>query len=99
MQENIGTVFDLQFGYFDQVNPWSTQLTKSNTVPKAVTQKTTMPIFTLDMPTTNTVVSVFRVWPQIAHSVIIITLLLAGFYYYGSDFGSPRALQCSMGYD
>ena len=45
---------------------WSTQLTKSNTVPKAVTQKTTMHIFAPDMPRTNTAVSVLRFWPQIS---------------------------------
>ena len=61
-------------------------------VLKAMTQKTTVFIFTPDMPRTNNVVSVFRFRPQIAHSVTIITLLLAIFYYYGSDFGSPREL-------
>ena len=51
----------------EQLLPWmhagSTQLTKSNTVPKAVAKNLTMLIFTPDMPKTNTTVSVFKVWP------------------------------------
>ena len=78
---------------------WSTQLTKSSMVPKAMTQKTTVLIFAIDMHRTNTAASVFRDWPQNAHSVIIITLLLARLYYYCSVFGSIRALQCSRGYE
>ena len=74
------------FEYFDLVN-----LVDQDS-SHAVTQKTTVLKFTLDMPRTNTVFSIFRVWPQIAHLVIIITLLLARFYYHGSDFGSPKAL-------
>ena len=44
----------------------STHLTKSNTIPKAVTKKTTMLEFVPDMPMTNIVVSVFKVWPHIS---------------------------------
>ena len=68
-------------------------------VPEAVAKNLTMLVFALNMPNTNTAVSVFKVWPQIAHSVIIITLLLARLYYYCSDFGSPRTSQCSRGYE
>jgi len=74
----------------------------SNTVPKVVTQKTTLLIFVPNMPKTNTVFSVLRSWPQVSSSMIIITLLLAklsNFITDGSDFGSPRALQCSRGYE
>ena len=67
---------------------WSTQLTKSSMVPKAVTQKTTWSIVVPNMPKTNTAVSVLTVTPILLKS-----------YYYRSDFGSPRALQCSRGYE
>ena len=45
---------------------WSTLLTKSNTVAKAVTQKITLLIFVLDMPKTNNIVLVLRVWPHVS---------------------------------
>ena len=82
---------------------WSTQLTKSITFPKAMTQKYNMVyIFFRNMPRTNTVVSIFWVWPRFSRNVIIIIWLMAKwpiFILDDSMFGSPRVQQCSRGYE
>ena len=87
LQDHIGMLSHLDFGYFDLVN----LLDQVKHGSQYSGSKTTLPIFTPDMPRTNTAIPFFRVWPQIVWSMIIITLLLAKLYNYCSDFGSSRA--------